>query len=84
VSPFQGTPNMPLQLDSMTNSWTPSSRASGGMMYSTLRSPPYPPVMPIEEVMVWYMVMTLDDAPCSGVPSTVYIIASQPGSNSTV
>ena len=46
VSPFHGTPNIPLQLDSITNSWTPSSLASRGMMYSTRRSPPPPPVMP--------------------------------------
>ena len=83
VSPFQGTPNMPLQLDSMTNSCVPSSRASGGMMYSTLRSPPYPPVMPLKE-LEYVHDRDLDDVPCSGVPSTVYIIASQPGSNSTV
>ena len=25
-----------------------------------------------------------DDIPCKGVPSVVYIIASQPGSNSTI
>ena len=67
VSPFQGTPNMPLQLDSMTISCFPALTAEGGMMYSTRRSPPYPPVMP------W-----------RGVPSVEKIMASQPGSNSTI
>lgn len=67
VSPSQGTPNMPLQLDSMIKSCFPALRASGGIMYSTRRSPPKPPVMP-----------------CNGVPSVLYIMASQPGSNSTV
>jgi hypothetical protein len=47
LSLFHGTPNMPLQLDSMTNSCRPRLRASGGIMYSTLRSIPYPPVIPI-------------------------------------
>ena len=46
VSPFQGTPNMPLQLDSMTISCLPALMALRGMMYSTRRSPPQPPVMP--------------------------------------
>ena len=48
VSPFQGTPNMPLQLDSITKECVPWVMAEGGMMYSTRRSPPYPPVMPVE------------------------------------
>lgn len=67
VSPFQGTPNIPLQLDSMTKECLPALTASRGIMYSTRRSPPNPPVMP-----------------CNGVPSVVNIIASHPGSNSTV
>ena len=50
VSPFQGIPNMPLQLDSMMNSCIPASRADGGMIYSTRRSDPKPPVMPVEGV----------------------------------
>lgn len=50
VSPFHGTPNMPLQLLSITNEWVPFFLASGGIMYSTRRSPPYPPVMPAAKV----------------------------------
>lgn len=48
MSPSQGTPNMPLQLISMTNSCLPDLTMSCGMMYSTLRSPPPPPVIPEE------------------------------------
>jgi hypothetical protein len=46
VSPFQGTPNMPLHELSITNACVPLQRSAGGMMYSTRRSPPPPPVMP--------------------------------------
>lgn len=85
VSPFQGTPNIPLQLDSMTNECTPSLRASGGMIYSTLRSPPYPPVIPVSrglEIVQWSTKNNY--RPWSGMPSMLNIIASHPGSNSTL
>ena len=52
VSPSHGTPNMPLQLDSMTKSWRPCAHAAGGMMYSTRRSPPNPPVIPVKREFV--------------------------------
>lgn len=40
VSPFHGTPNMPLQLDSITISYLPAFTALWGMMCSTRLSPP--------------------------------------------
>jgi hypothetical protein len=47
---YQGTPNMPLQLDSITKSWNPCFLTSGVRINSTLRSPPYPPVMPAKNI----------------------------------
>lgn len=53
VSPFQGTPNIPLQLDSMTNSWIPAEQAEGGIIYSTRRSEPKPPVIPVKDELLY-------------------------------
>jgi hypothetical protein len=86
VSPFQGTPNIPLQVASATKECVPRLRASGGKMYSTRLSPPKPPVIPTCVCFAQNFAGKTgeDDVPCKGVPSVVYIIASQPGSNSTL